>query len=537
MSGHDRNRTSQHGGYRSHEMGTIGRQVGAGLRNWGRSEVKYEEYRTMDGCALAKAIERGELDGRDVVEAAIRRTQEVNGSINAVTATSYEFGRHRAPPKRDGPLQGVPFLLKGLHQEWRECPPDNGSRAYRSATCEEDASVVRNWIGAGLVPLGRTNVPEFGIKAVTEPMLHGPCRNPWALVSSPGGSSGGSAAAVAAGIVPIAGASDGGGSIRIPAAWCGLIGLKVSRGLIPSGPARGEVFHGAGTEGVISRTVRDTAAALDAVSGRGEGNSVPYLSYVPQVSFTRAITERLPRLRIAVAADTSLGAACPEATEGLNATATLLENLGHYCATVRMPVDLAHVCDDYLRSLGAVIGYWVDEAKSRFNAKDSEFETETRILSTLGRSLSSVSYERVLQRRHEYIRQLETFSSNYDVLLTPTTASGPPRIGEDWVGAGVDGLCRGLLSLGGGRLLDLTGLAKRMGMEAMSRVPYTQLANVTGRPAISVPTYWGKAGQTPFGTQMMGRLGEDHILLQLAAELERASPWFQKAPQFKPEAR
>ena len=394
-----------------------------------------------------------------------------------------------------------------------------------STPAAEHATVVQRWIDAGLVIFGKTNTPEFGAKGITEPEVWGPAHNPWDLQRTPGGSSGGSAAAVAAGIVPCAGASDGGGSIRIPAACCGLVGLKPGRGLTPSGPATGESMHGAAVQGVVSRTVRDTAAMLDVISG-GE-----------PVRALRARPCPLPRSRRASArTPASCGSACgcrqrsprrriAESFAAVEATVQALTDLGHHVDELpQAPFDDAALAREFLLTWFVYAAWELAEAKRLTGAGDESFERDTLIMAALGRATSSVDYVNAVQRRHEHTRRLTTFFESYDLLLTPTLATPPPKIGEFDLPVALQHASDVLIKTRTARFLRYTKIVDDMVDKNLGWIPYTQLANLTGRPAISLPLHWTADG-LPLGVQFVAPLAGESLLIRLAAQLEQALPW------------
>jgi Asp-tRNA(Asn)/Glu-tRNA(Gln) amidotransferase A subunit family amidase len=454
----------------------------------------------------------------------------VNPTLNAVVA---DVDPPVSGGDEDAPFRGVPFLLKDLHQGVAGMPTSNGSRAYRGHPVPETDAVVQRWLDAGLVVIGRTNTPEFGAKGVTEPAALGAARNPWDPRHTPGGSSGGSAAAVAAGIVPCAGASDGGGSIRIPASACGLFGLKPSRGLVPAGPTVGEALIGAATNGVVSRTVRDTAAMLDVVAGP-TGTS-PYVTARPPTPYLDEVGRDPGRLRVALCTDSAVNPTPhPEALAAARGTARLLESLGHEVVELdRMPYDDEALARDFLTTWFAWLAWEVDQAKRITGAGDEGFEPDTLVMAALGRATRSLTLVRAIEGRHTYLRQMEEFHTSHDLLLTPTTATPPPRIGEFDLPARLQQLQSGLLRVRSAGALRFTPIVAQMIRENLGWVPYTQLANLTGRPAMSVPLHWTPEG-LPIGSQLVGRLGSEAQLLRLAAQLEQAQPWKDRRPTVAP---
>jgi Asp-tRNA(Asn)/Glu-tRNA(Gln) amidotransferase A subunit family amidase len=489
--------------------------------------VRADEYAGLDATALAAHVAAGEVTAAELLAAARERTAAVNPRLNAVVRLLDGEADERVREPLPGPFAGVPFLLKDLGHDQAGVPTSGGCRALADRPAAEDATVVRRWLDAGLVVFGRTNTPEFGAKGVTEPDLFGPARNPWDPERTPGGSSGGAAAAVAAGIVPVAGASDGGGSIRIPAACCGLFGLKPGRGVVPSGPAHGEGFHGAATDGVISRSVRDTAAMLDVLTGAAP--HAPFLPAAPSGPYLDEVGRPPGRLRIGVQVGSTLNPTPhPEAVAAVDDAAALLGELGHEVVQASVGYDDAALAEDFLLPWFVRVATQVAEAGAGYEGSDG-FELDTRVMAAIGRATPAVAHEAALQRWHHYVRALSDFHRTHDLLLTPTLARPPLRVGEldtpvaERVGARV------VLALRLGAVLPKVGVVRNAVHRNLSWVPYTQLANLTGRPAMSVPLHWTAAG-LPLGVQFVAPPGGEGTLLRLAAQLETARPWFDRRP-------
>lgn len=482
--------------------------------------MDFDEYRKHDANGLARLVADKEVTAAELLALAKQRAAAVNPRINAIVRDV------PATPSAElaGPFAGVPFLIKDLAQDYAGLPSSWGSRALMSRPVPEHSTVVQRWIDAGLVIFGKTNTPEFGKKGITESVAWGPARNPWDLTRTPGGSSGGSAAAVAAGIVPCAGANDGGGSIRIPAACCGLVGLKPGRGLTPSGPASGEPQHGAAVQGVVSRTVRDTAAMLDVIKG-GEPSG-PYAPAVPEFSFVSCVGTDPGALRIGVRVPSAINPTPhPEAVAAVETTVRALTELGHHVDELpRAPYDDAALAREFLLAWFVSTAGQVDEAKRLTGAGDESFEHDTLILAALGRATSGVDYLNAVQRRHDHTRRLTTFFEYYDLLLTPTLATPPPRIGEFDLPVVLQRAAGLLLKTRTARLLHYTKIVDDLVDKNLRWIPYTQLANLTGRPAISLPLHWTADG-LPLGVQFVAPLEGESLLIQLAAQLERAVPW------------
>jgi amidase len=482
--------------------------------------MNFEEYRANDATGLAKLVANGDVSAAELLVLARDRAAAVNPRINAIVRDV------PAPPSGElsGPFAGVPFLIKDLAQDYAGLPTAAGSRALMSTPATEHATIVQRWIDAGLVIFGKTNTPEFGAKGITESVAWGPARNPWDQRRTPGGSSGGSAAAVAAGIVPCAGANDGGGSIRIPAACCGLVGLKAGRGLTPGGPATGESMHGAAVQGVVSRTVRDTAAMLDVICG-GEPFG-PYVPGLPASPFAQCVGEDPGRLRIGVRVPSSINPSPhPEAFAAVEATVCALTDLGHHVDELaQAPYDDAELARDFLLTWFVYTAWELAETKRLTGAGDESFERDTLIMAALGRTTSGVDYLAAVQRRHEHTRRLTDFFESYDLLLTPTLATPPPRIGEFDLPAALQHGADVLIKTRTARLLRHTKIVDDMVDNNLGWVPYTQLANLTGRPAISLPLHWTADG-LPLGVQFVAPLAGESLLIRLAAQLEQAVPW------------
>ena len=485
------------------------------------------EYRKLDATGLAELIRSGEVSAREVVDAALTEIEAQNPQLNALTWQDHEQARRRADVMpMDRPFAGVPLLLKDTApHDLAGAPTTEGCAAYRERIVADNAWFTRNLLDAGFVVPGRTNVPEFCLKATTEPRAFGPTRNPWDPDFIPGGSSGGSAAAVASGMVPLATASDGGGSIRIPAAYCGLFGLKPSRERISQGPYRSEIWDGLSSDHVLTRSVRDSAAVLDVLAGEGPGD--PYGIRAPEDSFARLAQRGPGRLRIAFSTRSPLGGEVhPDHVRATREAARLLTELGHEVEETEPEVDGHAVAACYLM---VYFGHMAAEAsRIRFdygNSALSLLEADTRALALLGDTYSAGEYVRYRAQWNDFARALGDFFGRYDLYLTPTTAQPPTRIGEqdtpllDAVGS------RTMASLGLGRLVRASGRVTRLAVNALTRVPFTQLANFCGAPAMSVPMGWSEQDRLPCGVQFTGARGEDALLLQLATQLEQAAPW------------
>ncbi|MBL0778886.1 amidase family protein [Streptomyces albidoflavus] len=490
--------------------------------------MEYAEYRAHDAVGLAALVAGGEVTAAELLEVAMARAEAVDGKLNAIVRPMRDLARERARTPLTGPFAGVPFLIKDLSQDYAGLPTGSGSRSLAHQPAERHSAVVERWLEAGLVIFGKTNTPEFGAKGITEPEVNGPTRNPWDLTRTPGGSSGGSAAAVAAGVVPMAGANDGGGSIRIPAACCGLFGLKPGRGLVPAGPATAEDLHGAATNGAVSRTVRDSAALLDVLTARPDPGG-PYLAARPELPYAE-LARRTRPLRIGFTTRSPIGTEVdPHAVAAVEETAGLLAHLGHEVEPAEPETDHRQLALDFLAMWTTQLAQTVDEIRRTTGAGPGDFELDTHLLAAAGRSLPAPRYYAAHHRWNTYSRQLAAFHDRYDLLLTPTLARPPVRLGELDTPAPVRALARGLMKVGLLGTLAGTKAWERAVMANLAATPYTQLANITGRPAMSVPTYRTPEG-LPLGTQFVGPLGGEGTLLALAAQIEAEQPWAQLEP-------
>ncbi|MGD9097553.1 MAG: amidase family protein [Desulfobacterales bacterium] len=494
----------------------------------GRSFVEYDQY---DGLGLAERIRSGEVSGTEVVEAAIDRIDAVNPLINAVIHPMYDEGRRALagglPP---GPFQGVPFLLKDLIAAYAGVPMASGCRALKHHVPDFDSELVRRYKRSGVVVLGKTNTPEFGLMPYTEPEAFGPTRNPWDSARICGGSSGGSAAAVAAGMVPLASGGDGGGSIRIPSACCGLFGLKPTRGRTPSGPYEGEYWQGATVQHVITRSVRDSASMLDLTQGFDPG--APFKLAPPAQSYLKAMERPPQKLRIAYNTRSPIDSDVdPRCTAAVMETARILENLGHEPIDAEPPIDGSAYARSYaimnfgevaadLEELQALVG-------RRLTAAD--IETVTWTAGLLGRTFSAGDFVRCLRYWGRLGRTMGRFFETYDLYLTPTLACPPPKLGALQPKPLDRAAMKGVNTLRAGRLLKASGIVDKLAREGISFTPFTMLANMTGLPAMSVPLHWTPEG-LPVGVQFFAPVGDETTLFRLAAQLEKAHPWFDKRP-------
>lgn len=467
-----------------------------------------QDYARYDAVGLAELIRKREVSPADLLEAAIAEAEKQNPALNAIVFQMYDEARRTVseslPQSSQSPLWGVPFLLKDLGMLYRGAPTSHGSPLFAGFPAPHDSELVRRYRQAGLVVFGKTNTPELGLTITTEPKLFGATRNPWDLTRSPGGSSGGSAAAVAAGIVPAAHASDGGGSIRIPASCCGLVGLKPSRGRTPAGPDAGDSWSGMSLEHVLTRSIRDSAAFLDISHGPSAGD--PYGCPAPAQPYSDAIREPKRPLRIALCTspfiDTDVDAQC---TLAATQTAVLCEELGHHVEEAQPEIDEELFRHSTAIVIGAHVGATLRKAAIDFgrDISDEEIGTVTARLRALGEAATATDYALALDGLHALSRILGDFHQRYDILLTPTVGHPPVELGK--------------INMYSPSLEDYNRWLNRF-------ICFTQLFNATGQPALSVPLHQTPAG-LPVGSQLVAPYGDETTLLQLGAQLEQALPF------------
>jgi len=493
--------------------------------------MKSGEYLQHDAVALAECVARGETTAAELLDLALRQSARAQPKTNPICRLMESEARSQLTKPLAGPFAGVPFLIKDCIQDYAGLPTSNASRSMQGTVAREHSNYVRRCLEAGLVIFGKTNLPEFALKGVTDSQLFGRASNPWNFDHTPGGSSGGAAAAVASGIVPMAAGSDGGGSLRIPAACCGLFALRPSRGRISSGPGYGEYWYGAASEGVISRSVRDTAVALDILSGGAPGD--PFVIARPGEPYAKLMGRDPGRLRIGFSAASPIGTDVhPEAVTAVNEAAKLLHGLGHEVEEAAPEIDGPALAKTFLHIYFGQVPAMVAQARAA-GARYSDFELLTRVLATLGNTISAGALTTYLIKWNEFARSLARFHQRYDLLLTPTLAHPPIRHGQGdppvAQKAVLDLLDRvGLLTLlARAGLLD--GTIDTMARDSLQYVPFTQLANLTGTPAMTVPLHWTADG-LPLGVQFVARFGEEDRLLQLARQLEEQRPWFGRLP-------
>lgn len=497
--------------------------------------MKFSEYRSMDATTMLEGIRDKQFTAEELLEAAQTRLDQVNPRLNAVildlTAAASDQIAAGLP---DGELSGIPFVVKNMDGILAGEPCSMGSRALAGWVPEYDSSLFARYRDAGVVFLGKTNCPEFGIMGITEPELYGPSRNPWNTDHTPGGSSGGTAAAVAAGIVPVGHAGDGGGSIRIPAAYCGLFGLKPSRGRMPLGPDVSEAWNGLALPHVISRSVRDSALFLQATHGPDLG--APYGEPAGSTRFVAAVGKRPRKLRVGVTRRAFLAdEQHREIVAAVDNAAGLLAELGHDVIELDLTIDVEAVAQAYLTINAASVARDIEQTavKTGVAPKPENFERATWFLGQVGNALSARDLEDALATVGSLTRSVARQTQGVDVHMSATTAQPPAKIGELGLNLAKKlGLStiRRLSSLSGPAMNPVFRQAiGQLADESLARTPNTQVFNMTGQPAMSVPLAWTTQG-LPIGIQFAAAPGEEALLLTLAAQLEEARPWFDRTP-------
>lgn len=495
--------------------------------------ISVADYLQHDGLGLAELVRKKEVTPAELLEVAIQRAEAVNPKLNAIVRPLYEHARQRVKAPLEGPFAGVPFLLKDLINELAGVPTTQGSAFFMDYVPQQDSELVRRYQAAGLVIFGKTNTPELGLTPWTEPALFGPARNPWNLAHTPGGSSGGSGAAVAAGIVPMANGGDGGGSLRVPASACGLVGLKPTRGRIPAGPVRGENWQGSASEHILSRSVRDTAAMLDA-TGQPEPGS-PYQTLPDAKSFLEQMQKPPRKLRIAYSGVPMMGEGMhEECLRGLQASVTLLKELGHELIEDAPVIPREEFGAAFARMVcvetAADYAAYCRASGKKYDA--SEVESVTEAQRRIGLAITAPEMSLSQRTLAHHTRRIGQWFEGYDALLQPTVGMPPFKIGA-MKPTGLDALQMNLLNhLPIARIAKSPAMLMGFASKTFSWMTNTGVYNVTGQPSISLPLHWSADG-LPVGMMLTSRFGHDGLLLQLAAQLEQAQPWFNKRPKIK----
>ncbi|MEV0730737.1 amidase [Polymorphospora sp. NPDC050346] len=480
-----------------------------------------EEIFWLDATGQAELVRSGEVSASELVEHSIERIEKLNPEVNAFIHTSFEKARAVAASAPAGPFGGVPFAVKDLFQQSAGDPYHYGTRFLKDLDwrASADTWMVSKLRAAGFVLVGRTNTPEIGAWTTTEPDSYGPTRNPWDLSRSSGGSSGGSAVAVATGMVPAAHANDGGGSVRIPASANGLVGLKPTRARVSLGPELGEAWAGLTHESAITRSVRDIAGILDAVGGMAPGD--PYTAPTPKRPYVREVGAPVGRLRIGVQVDHPAVALDPEVVAAVRSTAALLEELGHIVEIARpaaldAPAPEAQVLMPVFQYLDIV--RWGRAIGRELTPAD--LDQDNWALGMYGKDVSAVAYLEGLYALHAWCRRVAAWWNHdgdgtdggrrpgYDLLLTPTLPKPPAKLGE---------------------LRPVPGQPLAGFMRSGEYVSFTSPFNATGQPAMSLPLHWSVDG-LPIGVQFVAAYGREDLLIRLGSVLEQARPWADRHP-------
>jgi amidase len=493
--------------------------------------MAFAEYDRYDGLGLAELVRTKEVTAAELLDEAITRIDRVNPRINAIVYKLYERARKQvAEGVPDGPFAGVPFLIKDLLCALTGEPLQCGSRMYRDYRPTENSELVNRYLATGAVIAGKTNTPELGLTPVTEPVAFGPARNPWDTSRTTGGSSGGSGAAVAARIVPMAGGGDGGGSIRIPSSACGIFGLKPSRGRTPTGPFESEGWAGFAVEHVLTRSVRDSATMLDAVSGDypGDFHGLPK----PASPFADEVGKDPGKLRIAMATKPLLPSNVhPDCIKAVRDTAELLTELGHEVIEADPVFDGRAFSMAFLTIIAGQTSAGIRKAEKLTgrSAGRDDFEQRTWLTAQLGDAFRAGEYVTALGEVHAMAREIHRFTGDYDVILNPTLAMPPQPHGFLDAKGPLAILESILVRLPVAKLLKDGPVFEQTAADVFGFIPWTPVYNATGQPSMSVPLHWNDAG-LPIGSMFTSKLRDEATLFRLAAQLEQARPWADKKP-------
>jgi amidase/6-aminohexanoate-cyclic-dimer hydrolase len=470
------------------------------------------DYLQHDATGLAALVARGDASPGELLDAALARMERVNPALNAVVTVQEDTARAAiAAGLPEGPFKGVPFLLKDLGAEAKDYPCNNGSRLFANSRSSYDSEIFVRMRAAGLVTFGRTASPELGVGPVTEAQVYGgPTRNPWNTDHTSGGSSGGASAAVAAGIVPAAHGSDGGGSVRIPASSCGLVGFKPTRARLPEGPIWGEGWAGMAIDGFLTRSLRDTAGLLDTVAGPDQG--APYWPPPMQGTYAEAMERDPGKLRIAFSAKTLTGKDTdPECVRAVEKAARLMEDLGHHVDpyTPAADLDVETMMHSWTRIVACGTALSVLSKVGEGTLDPASIDGVTRGAVRHAETVSGAQYLAAVDEIHAFGRRMAREFDRFDILLTPTLGEPPAKVGrlkpdnEDFVA----------YRNGPGGVFDYS--------------PFCALFNASGQPAISLPLHWTDGG-LPVGVHFAAPFGADEALMSLAAQIERAAPWWDR---------
>jgi amidase len=489
-----------------------------------------KDFSSHDALSLAELVRTKQVSPRELVTASIENIEALNPRLNAVVHKMYDRALKEADSPVDGPFSGVPFMLKDLLSWFAGEPIASGSRYMKGWLPPYDTELVKRYKRAGVIVVGKTNTPEFGLTPYTEPELFGPALNPWDTTRTTGGSSGGSAAAVASGMVPWAGGGDGGGSIRIPASCCGVFGLKPTRGRTPAGPLTGEHWQGAAIEHCLTRSVRDSAAMLDAIAGPDIG--APYYALPPERPFIQEVGAAPGKLRIAFTSKPLLGHTVHDDCKAALADAvSLLDSLGHDLIEAEPPADREKFNRAFLIMVCGELHADLLEASELVGraATPNDVEATTWALNLLGSALSAGDFVHAEHYLRSSARKMGEFFESFDLLLTPTLSVPPFPTGSLQPPSHELALIKILGRLRAGKVLKMMGALEKSAEKVFDVIPYEPLFNVSGQPAMSVPLYWN-AQNLPIGVHVVAKYGDEATLFRVASQLEQARPWMSRRP-------
>ncbi len=461
------------------------------------------EYFSYDALGLAELVRTKQISSIELLEVAIALTEKLDPKLNAVPIKHFELARENLKNNTDsGIFNGVPFLLKDLNNYLKGTVTSGGSRVLENITADHTSELVKRTLDSGLNIFGKTNSPELGLTVTTEPVLYGPTRNPWDLDRSSGGSSGGASSAVAAGIIPMAQASDGGGSIRIPASCCGLFGLKPTRARTPLGPVSLEGWGGQSIFHCVSVSVRDSAALLDVTSGPEKG--APYRSAYQEKSFLEQINIEPGNLKIGYLKDSSISVD-EDVEEAMNSTIDLCQKLGHSVESTKINFSSEEISLAIITIISSNVSYAVKSQSDQTGREVSNeyFENVTLQMAENGNNFSASDYVNAIKINHRLGQELEKMFDQYDVLLSPVLASPPVKIGT----------------------IDMNTHDMKTYVERLTKYsPFTGIFNQSGQPSMSVPLFRTK-DNLPVGSMFSAAFGNENLLFSLAGQLEQAQPW------------
>ena len=461
------------------------------------------EYFSYDALGLAELVRTKQISSSELLEVAIALTEKLDPKLNAVPIKHFELARENLKNNTDsGIFNGVPFLLKDLNNYLKGTVTSGGSRVLENITADHTSELVKRTLDSGLNIFGKTNSPELGLTVTTEPVLYGPTRNPWDLDRSSGGSSGGASSAVAAGIIPMAQASDGGGSIRIPASCCGLFGLKPTRARTPLGPVSLEGWGGQSIFHCVSVSVRDSAALLDVTSGPEKG--APYRSAYQEKSFLEQINIEPGNLKIGYLEDSSISVD-EDVKEVMNSTIDLCQKLGHSVESTKINFSSEEISLAIITIISSNVSYAVKSQSDQTGREVSNeyFENVTLQMAENGNNFSASDYVNAIKINHRLGQELEKMFDQYDVLLSPVLASPPVKIGT----------------------IDMNTNDMKTYVDRLTKYsPFTGIFNQSGQPSMSVPLFRTK-DNLPVGSMFSAAFGNENLLFSLAGQLEQAQPW------------